>query len=206
MDKGIKNDYSSLKKKYYSLKEKVIGSISKGYCIIPEKNLIDLRDKYEAKFLELLKQNDEASAKQKARKEFDSIAQKYYINNISKEFKEQSKNEINELEEILGIYEASFDNSPIKEGLLKIIGKTKISKAITGVQLLNAALCFFDTGNIAKNILEILVMQYSKYEIDKRLYKKNNARITAEQKISALKEGIEYLDKYFERKGIKLMT
>jgi len=206
MKKAEKLEYNSLKNKYYSLKDKVIENISRGYCIIPEKTLLDLRDKYETKLLELLKSNTELAAKDKLKKEYDGVAQKYYINNISKEFKEQSKKEIDDLEQMLSIYEATFDNSQLKEGLLKVIGKTKISKAITGVQLISMALCFFDPESIPRNVLEVLLMQYSKYEIDKHLYKRKKVQISDEQKISALKEGIEYLDKYFDRKGIKILA
>jgi hypothetical protein len=206
MDKTVKREYGSLKDKYYSLKKKVIGNISKGYCVIPEKILIGLRDDYDSKLIELLKVNDEKVALQKVKKEYDSLAQKYYINNISKEFREHSSKEINDLEEVLNLYESVFDNSFIKEGLLKIIGKSRISKLITGIQILNTALCFFDIGTIPKNLLEILLMQYSKYELDKHLYKNKCEKISTEQKISALKEGIEYLDKYFEKKGIKILN
>ena len=48
-------------------------------------------------------------------------------------------------------------------------------------------------------------MQYSKYELDKHLYKKKAQNISYAQKVDALKEGIEYLDHYFEKKGIKVL-
>jgi hypothetical protein len=205
MNKIIKKEYKILKKKYYFLKEKVINNISNGYCIIPEKKLIELRDNYEAKFVELLKNNNELVAKKKVKEEYKFITQKYYINNISKEFNEHSIAEINELEILLNIYESTFDNSKFKQGLIKIVGKNKISKIITGMQFLTAALCFFDTGNVTKNILEIILMQYSKYQLDKPKYNKSIEKIGIDKKILALKEGIDYLDKYFERKGIKVL-
>lgn len=202
----VKKEYHSLRNKYYSLKNKVIDNISKGYCIIPEKTLIELRDNYESKLVELLKNNDETVAKEKLKKEYDSIAKKYYINNISKEFEERSKKEITDLEELLNIYEATFDNSPIKETWLKVVGKSKAGKIITAIQLLNIVLATYEINSLPKSLMEILLMQYSKYQLDKNLYKKNLSNISTEEKINALKEGIEYLEKYFERKGIKVLA
>ncbi|MDD4353503.1 MAG: hypothetical protein PHN56_03535 [Candidatus Nanoarchaeia archaeon] len=206
MKKVERVEYKALKNEYYSLKEKVIDNISKGYCIIPEKTLIELRDKYNTKLVNLLEKNSEVEAKEKLKSEYDSLAQKYYLNNISKEFKEQSRNEINELEQVLSIYETGFESFGFKEGLLKILGKTKLSKIITGLQLLNGMLCFIESDNIAKNLAEIVLMQYSKYELDKNFYKKSNENVSIDNKMLALKEGIDYLEKYFERKGIMVMN
>ncbi|MFA5333551.1 MAG: hypothetical protein WC376_03580 [Candidatus Nanoarchaeia archaeon] len=201
---SLKKEYGSLKKRYYSMKAKVIANISKEYCIIPEDVLINLRKDYEAKFLELLKYNEESVAKELVRDKFDLIAQEYYVN-ISKEYTAHSAKEVEDLEKVLSFYEASFDNSAVKEGLLKLVGKTPSSKIITGIQILTAALCFFDSGNIPKNLLEILLMQYSKYQVDKHLYKKKTEDVAVDKKMLALREGIDYLDKYFERKGIKIL-
>jgi len=206
MKKAEKIELKALKEKYYSLKKGVIDNILKGYCIIPENTLIGLKDDYESKFMELLKKHDEDDARKMAKDEYYSTAQKYYISHINKEFKEQSRKEVEELEQILSIYEATFDNSELKENLLKLVGKTKVSKAITGIQALNALLCFIKPEDTAKNLVEILLMQYSKYELDKHLYKKSKPEISYEKKASAIKEGIAYLEKYFEKKGIKILA
>lgn len=202
MNKIEREEIKELKDKYYSLKKRVIDEILENYCIIPKNALLNLRENYKSDFADLLRVYGEEKAREKTHEKYGSIVQKYCITQASKMSVEESQKEVKDLESFLGIYESVFESSKTKEGLLRLIGKTTAGKMITVAQIVSILIGALNPSEIGKNLAEVVLMQLTKYGLENNLYKKSPMKASDEMKISALKDGIDYLEKYFEKKGL----
>ncbi len=206
MNKIQRKEIEELKEKYYSLKAKVIDEILTSYCIIPKNALLNLRESYKSDFADLLSAYGEEKAREKTHEKYGNMVQKYCMTQAGKGVGEQSKKEVTDLEGFLSIYESVFESSKVKEGLLRIIGKTRAGKMITAAQMVSILIGALNPSDLGKNIAEIVLMQLTKYGLENHLYKKSLIKADYETKVLALKDGIDYLEKYFEQKGIKVLA